>query len=212
LGTLEGLETIFYKDGGKYIGQVDSAGVEHGSGVSYWADGNRRYQGELKGGKRDGEGTSYYPDGTRLYNGFWGSGEYDGFGVEYYASGDKWLVGGWKAGRFYGDGTKYDKEQEVIVSGKWRNNRLVDVEVSKAQLKLGFEKKYYRYKDSHGIYVGQIARNGQETWREGLGIMYSEYGGISSGGRYFFSPKNKLGMKARGIWITEKDGGSSMTR
>ena len=59
---------------GRYEGEVNQDGQEHGKGVVSWSDG-QRYVGEFRNSNYHGHGTMTYPDG-RVKSGEWA---YDNF-------------------------------------------------------------------------------------------------------------------------------------
>lgn len=64
------VETIHYKNGDKYVGQVNDKGEPHGKGTMTWKNG-RRYEGDWKNGKKDGSGIEYGANGAVNFMGDW---------------------------------------------------------------------------------------------------------------------------------------------
>ena len=57
-------KTVSLPEGGRYEGEVNDAGLPHGSGSATWPDGER-YRGAWRKGVMDGRGTMLLPDGGR---------------------------------------------------------------------------------------------------------------------------------------------------
>lgn len=92
---------IFYTDGNKYHGEVNSEKQPQGFGSLWWADG-ARYEGYWENGVYSGEGMYFFSNGMKHYGNF-KNGVIDGLGVRYYL--EKGLYfGEWKNGKNHGKG------------------------------------------------------------------------------------------------------------
>jgi hypothetical protein len=68
-------EFLLRKDGTVlYEGQIKN-GIEHGQGVSYYADNRKKYEGQYKMGKWHGQGTMYLLNGKTYHQGQWADGK-----------------------------------------------------------------------------------------------------------------------------------------
>ncbi len=70
------IEIQKYYGGGRYEGEVNQRGEQHGKGVESCSDG-RRYVGEFRNNSLHGHGTYTYPDGS-VESGKWENGWFKG--------------------------------------------------------------------------------------------------------------------------------------
>ncbi|CAF1558077.1 unnamed protein product [Adineta steineri] len=64
------VDTIHYKNGDKYVGEINTQREPHGKGTMSWKNG-RRYEGQWKNGKKDGQGVEYGANGAVNTIGEW---------------------------------------------------------------------------------------------------------------------------------------------
>jgi len=64
------VDTIHYKNGDKYVGEINEKREPNGKGTMCWKNG-RRYEGQWKNGKKDGQGIEYGANGAVNYIGEW---------------------------------------------------------------------------------------------------------------------------------------------
>ena len=63
-------ETKYYKNGDKYVGEINEKEEPHGRGIMCWKNG-RRYKGQWKNGRKNGQGVEYGANGAVNYSGEW---------------------------------------------------------------------------------------------------------------------------------------------
>ena len=78
------------------------------SGVLYYSNGNKYYEGELVDGKKHGKGIMYDIDGKRVYEGEWKNDKRVGNGI-CYIKGGKIYEGYLNDDNWYGQGTFFDE-------------------------------------------------------------------------------------------------------
>ena len=64
------VKTIHYKNGDKYVGEINEKEEPNGKGTMTWKNG-RRYEGQWKNGKKDGQGIEYGANGAVNFSGEW---------------------------------------------------------------------------------------------------------------------------------------------
>jgi hypothetical protein len=64
------VKTVHYKNGDKYVGEINEKEEPDGKGTISWKNG-RRYEGQWKNGKKHGQGIEYGANGAVNYNGEW---------------------------------------------------------------------------------------------------------------------------------------------
>ena len=111
-------ETINYRDGGKYVGEV-SNGVPHGNGTYTFAHGDK-YIGEWKNFLFHGQGTLIFTDGSK-YIGEYKDDLKHGHGTYIKADGEKY-VGEYKDDNRW-NGTIYNVDG--IVNGTYSNGEWI---------------------------------------------------------------------------------------
>jgi len=114
-GFPEGLGSLTYPDGEKYVGEWKD-GKNNGQGTFTYHNGTK-YVGEFKDGYRNGQGTYTWSNGKK-YIGKWKNGEINGQGTYTRGKGDYeggGYVGQWKSGYKHGQGTyTYPKGSKYV--------------------------------------------------------------------------------------------------
>ena len=64
------IKTKHYKNGDKYVGEINEKEEPHGRGTMCWKNG-RRYEGQWKNGKKHGQGVEYGANGAVDFSGEW---------------------------------------------------------------------------------------------------------------------------------------------
>jgi len=117
---LEGLGSLTYPDGDKYVGEWKD-GKKHGQGIITYVDKylGGKYSGGWKDGEFHGQGTETSILGFK-YVGKYKDGKKHGQGTYTFSSGG-WYDGSWKDGQSW-TGITYDKNENI--TGKWVNGVL----------------------------------------------------------------------------------------
>jgi len=101
-----GLVTITYPDGDKYVGEFKDGG-KNGQGTFTWSDG-KKYVGEYKEDLMNGQGTISWSN-MEKFVGEWKDGNQNGQGTGTTPNGNKY-EGEWKDKKLW-NGTEYDKTE-----------------------------------------------------------------------------------------------------
>ncbi len=120
---IDGLGTMIYSDGSKYIGEFKESKF-NGKGTYTDANGNK-YICEFKDDKCNGQGTYIDVDGSKYVGGIEGY-QLSGQGTMIFANKDKY-VGGWSNDLMHGDGTLVKADGKVI-KGTWDEGYNIDAE------------------------------------------------------------------------------------
>lgn len=144
-------DTINYKDGIKYIGEIKN-GLPNGNGKLYYSNGNLSFEGYFIDGLLNGTGKQFYQNGTLSYDGEWKDGKSNGNGKAYDPNGnlisdgvfkDNVLVSGkaylykdghlvWSGegtfneGQFTGYGAIYDQGGKITTIAKFDGGKIVN--------------------------------------------------------------------------------------
>lgn len=66
--------------------------------ISYYSNGNKRYEGAYKNGKQDGKWIYFFKNGNKWSEGFFDNGLRDGFGTTWHKNGNKYFEGNYLKG------------------------------------------------------------------------------------------------------------------
>ena len=161
----------------KYIGQVLSGtSIIEGKGISFYKNGNKRYEGNWKEGKANGKGIRYYENGNKYYEGDFKNGEANGKGLKYDEKGKKKYEGDWKEGFEEGEGKEFFENGVLCYEGEWKKGKPDGKGVS-----------YFIY--GNIFYKGDW-KKGKE---EGKGRIYDEYGNKRYEGEFKNGKENGKG-------------------
>lgn len=136
----------------------------HGFGKYYWPNGNIYYDGEWENDKFSGRGKLYYESGVLRYEGNFSEDQYNGYGINYYENGNIHYDGEYSNGKWYGYGAAYRENGTLSYEGQLENDEYC------GKGKLYFEDgKTVRY---DGAYIeGYRTDYGTEYYRTGQ-ILY----------------------------------------
>ena len=144
----------------KYIGQIlNGTNIIEGKGISFYKNGNKRYEGNWKEGKAHGKGIRYYENGKKYYEGDFKNGEANGKGIKFNEIGNKIYDGDWKEGVEEGEGKSYFENGILWYEGEWKKG-----------IPDGKGKSYFI--NGKIFYIGEW-KKGKE---DGKGIIYEEFG------------------------------------
>ncbi len=144
----------------KYIGQIlNGTNIIEGKGISFYKNGNKRYEGNWKEGKAHGKGIRYYENGNKYFEGDFKNGEANGKGIKFNEKGNKIYEGEWKEGVEEGEGKAYFENGILCYEGEWKKG-----------IPDGKGISYFIY--GNIFYEGEY-KNGKEN---GKGIIYDEFG------------------------------------
>ncbi len=182
-GIIEGEGRAVYTNGEVYKGEF-KAGLRHGTGILYSADGLILYDGDWKDNVQEGTGINYFCDGKERYEGDFKAGQREGDGVYYWENGDRY-EGKWEndvrngVGEFISaDGTR---TAQIWLEDEFVTNLILNAESwtdmdgtvytgKKEKDKIeGYGRVVY---DNGNIYVGQL----REGNKDGNGIYYYQNG------------------------------------
>ena len=204
------LATHYWPDGVRpsYEGEVDAAGVRHGHGREYTADGLRTlvYEGEFRDGVAHGAGRRYvaYRSGALVYEGRFVAGEMQGEGRVYFTAAERGreqegdvdvhYVGGFDRGARDGWGVSFyrDTRQPWYV-GQWQGGERYgrgvqyfvhggieyDGEFARDRFD-GVGTRFYPGRDATVAYVGAFA----DGRREGSGHEFARDGSLAYSGEF----------------------------
>eukprot|EP01084_Bolivina_argentea_P316970 549512_1 len=115
------VNTISYKNGNSYIGEVDDKNDPNGYGIYYYANG-AKYEGAFKNGRKHGFGK--YIDTTGyLFDGRYENGKANGYGKQVSKSGNVY-EGEFKDGKRNGNGKMKYKKAGAVYTGNWKNGKM----------------------------------------------------------------------------------------
>ena len=125
---IEGMGTMVYPDGSKYVGQYQF-GLQNGEGTLYYASGDK-YTGEWQNTYKHGRGTTFWANGDK-YIGKWEYGKREGKGTYYWANGDseeQFYHDGKKVSQNYNSATTNSKETSFSESSSAQTWSSIDYE------------------------------------------------------------------------------------
>ena len=103
---------------GGLLYEVNSDKPFSGEGVSYYSNGQKKWEATYKDGERDGLSTTWYENGQKWLEGTYKDGELDGKFTEWYENGKKKEEITWKDGKFI-ERTEWDEDGNVTHHKKY---------------------------------------------------------------------------------------------
>jgi len=164
-----------------YVGETNAAGLPHGKGTLYRADGTVEREGLWLDGAQHGSGRNVRSDGG-FYEGDFQANKKHGLGRFVYADGSVY-EGEWSANAAHGYGVKWDAKGKMTTCGRAKNNALEkSCPVPRATLPYGsFLPAQAQQADlvmpGGGWYIGDVGRSGSAlNLPHGIGTHFGSQG------------------------------------